>query len=254
MRYHFYESQLYTSPSASRTLLIISQTSESWFMSKHKLYELNTIIEERITSIKEEVEIANNMRSNPVYVIDLKDEIVSLRWVTRIIKWVLDRAFDGGQHLGITKMRSELEDTKKFENMLHDKIQELEIELEDSSTAREKEVLVNEVNTLKCVLGHLFNLKPVGDEIRALGIAEAINDYQRANRLRKKLIKMQDTESEISAQIQSQRETESAKSYKYLSNANLNLADLGNSLFDSKSLNSLVSVSIQIKCISLIQI
>jgi hypothetical protein len=49
---------------------------------------------------------------------------------------------------------------------------------------------------------------------------------------------MQDTESEISAQIQSQREIESAKSYKYLSNANLNLADLGNSLFDCKSLNS----------------
>ena len=85
--------------------------------------------------------------------------------MTRIIKWVLDRASDGEQHLGITKMRSELEDTKKFENMLHDKIQVLEIELEDSITAREKEVLVNEVNTLKCVLGHLFNLKPVGDEI-----------------------------------------------------------------------------------------
>ena len=29
--------------------------------------------------------------------------------------------------------------------MLHDKIQELEIELEDSNTAREKEVLVKEI-------------------------------------------------------------------------------------------------------------
>jgi hypothetical protein len=29
----------------------------------------------------------------------------------------------------------ELEDTKKFENMLDEKIQELEIELEDSNTA-----------------------------------------------------------------------------------------------------------------------
>jgi hypothetical protein len=35
--------------------------------------------------------------------------------------------------------------------MIHDKIQELEIELEDSSSAREREVLPNEIDTLKCV-------------------------------------------------------------------------------------------------------
>ena len=57
-----------------------------------------------------------------------------------------------------------LEGTKKFENMLHDKIQELEIELGKSNTAREKEVLVNEIGTLECVLGHLFNLKSGSDE------------------------------------------------------------------------------------------
>jgi hypothetical protein len=34
------------------------------------------------------------------------------------------------------------------------------------------------------------------------------------------------------------REIESAKSYKYLSNANLNLADLVNSLFGCNNLNS----------------
>jgi hypothetical protein len=41
--------------------------------------------------------------------------------------------------------------------MLYGRIQVLEIELDDSNTAREKEVLVNETNTLKCVLGHLYN-------------------------------------------------------------------------------------------------
>jgi len=91
-----------------------------------------------------------------------------MKWVTRIIRWVLDRASDGEQWLGITKSRLELEDTKKFENMLYDKIQEQE--LEDSNATREKEVLVNELDTLKCVLGHLFNLKPFGNKRQAVSI------------------------------------------------------------------------------------
>ena len=62
---------------------------------------------------------------------------------------------------------------------------ELEIELEDSNTAREKVVLVNEIDTLGCVLGHLFNLKSDGDETRAM---EVNNNYQETNRLRKQLI------------------------------------------------------------------
>jgi hypothetical protein len=69
------------------------------------------------------------VKLNPLYIIELKDEIVSLRWTTRIIRWVLDRAIDGRQLLGISKIRLELEDTKKFEKMLDEKIQELEIEL-----------------------------------------------------------------------------------------------------------------------------
>ena len=68
-----------------------------------------------------------------------------------VIRWVLDRAIDGRQHLGVNKLRLELEDTKKFENMLHEKIQDL---------MRELEVLLNEIDTLRCVLGHLLNLKP----------------------------------------------------------------------------------------------
>jgi hypothetical protein len=169
-------------------------------MHKHKLYELNKIIEERIGSLREEVEIAANVKLNPMYIIDRKDEIESLQWATRIIRWVLDRAIDDGRQ--VSKIRLEFEDTKKFEDILHEKIQELEIELEDSNTAREKEVLLNEIDTLKCVLGHLFNLKPSCDETRGLGTAEATNNYQQVNRLRKQLIKFHDVESEISAQIQ----------------------------------------------------
>ena len=74
-------------------------------------------------------------------------------------------------------MQLELEDTKKFENMLHEKIQELEIELEDSITAREKEVLINEIDTLGCVLGHLFDLKSGGDEIQAIKTSETNNNF-----------------------------------------------------------------------------
>ena len=90
-----------------------------------------------------------------------------------------------------------MEDTKKFENMLHDKIQELEIELEDSNSDREKEVIVSGIDTLKCVLGHLFNLK-YGEQVHAIDITDA---NQQAERRRKKLVKIQDTESEINAQI-----------------------------------------------------
>jgi hypothetical protein len=140
-------------------------------MPKHKLLELSKIIEERIGSLREEAEIATDAKLNTLYIIDLKDEIESLLWVTRIINWVSDQAIDGHQLLGVTKERLELEDIKKFENMLHDKIQELEIELEDSDTPREKEALQNEVNTLKCVLGHLFKLRPISDKRQAVGIA-----------------------------------------------------------------------------------
>lgn len=80
--------------------------------------------------------------------------------MTRIIQWILDRAVDGQRQLGVNKIQLESDDIKKFENMLHDKIQELEIELEDSNSPREREVLANEVDTRKCVLDHLFKLKP----------------------------------------------------------------------------------------------
>jgi len=146
-------------------------------MQNHKLLELNKIIEERIESLREEVEIATNVKLHSSYILGRKDEIGSLQWTTAIIRWVLNRAIDGRQHLGVSEIRLELEDTKKFENILHEKIQELGIELEDSNTVREKDILLNEIDTLTCVLGHLFNLKPVGEETRAIGIAQANNNY-----------------------------------------------------------------------------
>ena len=64
-------------------------------MHKHKLVELQQIISERIGSLTEEVEIATNVKLNPLYIVDRKDEIESLLWTTRIIRWILDRAIDG---------------------------------------------------------------------------------------------------------------------------------------------------------------
>ncbi|MGH9974465.1 MAG: hypothetical protein ACRD8Z_01320 [Nitrososphaeraceae archaeon] len=151
---------------------------------------LNKIIQERIGSLSEEVEIATNTKLNQLYIADRKDEIKSLRWTTRILRWVIDRAIDRRQQLGVSEVRLEPGDNEKFENMLHDKIQELEIELEDSVTDREKEVLINRIETLNCVLGHLFNLK-YSKKARATEIMEANNNCWRANYL----VKVQDIES-----------------------------------------------------------
>ena len=156
-------------------------------MRKHKLIELRKIIEERIGSLTEEVEIATNVKLNPLYIVDRKDEIESLQWTTRILRWVLDRAIDGRQQLGVSEVQLELEDTEKVENMLNDKIHELQIELEDSITDREKEVVINEIQTFKCVLGHLFNLK-YDEKARATEIVEANNNCWQKNRR----IKIQD--------------------------------------------------------------
>jgi hypothetical protein len=165
-------------------------------MQKHRLIELQKVIEVRIGSLIEEVEIATNVKLNPLYIANCKDEIETLQWVTRIIiRWVLDQAIDR-QQLEIDKVRLELEDTKKFDNLLHDKIQELEIELEDSNTDREKEIIINQIDTLKCVLDHLFNLK-YGEKVRAVEIAEVENNFQA-----KHLIKIQDIEPKINTQIQ----------------------------------------------------
>ncbi|MGB8086972.1 MAG: hypothetical protein WCF07_11855 [Nitrososphaeraceae archaeon] len=170
-------------------------------MRKHKLIELQKIIEERIGSLTEEVEIAINVKLNPLYIADRKDEIEFLRWTATIIYSILSRDIDRKQvQIGTTKMRLELADTIEFENTLNKRIEELNLKLKESNNLRESDILINELDTLESILGRLADLK-YGDKARAIEIAEANNNYQQENRLRKQLIKIQDTEDEISAQI-----------------------------------------------------
>jgi hypothetical protein len=61
--------------------------------------------------------------------------------------------------------------------MLNDKMHELEIELEDSNTDKEKEIIVNQIDTLNCVLNHLLNLKYC-ENVRAIKIVEANDNLQ----------------------------------------------------------------------------
>ena len=171
-------------------------------MRKHKLIELRKIIDERIRSLTEEVEIATNVKLNPLYIADRKDEIEFLRWIATIINSILSRDIDRKQvQIGTTKMRLELADTIEFENILNKRIEVLNLKLKESNNIRESDILINEIDTLESILGRLADLK-YGDKARAIEIAEANNNYQQANRLRKQLIKIQDTEDEISAQIQ----------------------------------------------------
>jgi hypothetical protein len=168
----------------------------------HKLIELQKVIEEKIGSLKEEVEIGTNVKLNPLYIADRQDEIQFLEGVTRIIHSILNRDNDDRQQLGITKKRLEMMDTIEFENRVQERVQELNLKLKDSNNLRESDILINEIDTLESILGRLSDLK-YGDKVRAIEMAEVNNNYQQANRLRKQLIRVQDTESEISAQIQS---------------------------------------------------
>ena len=159
-------------------------------MSKHKLIELRKIIEKRIGSLTEEVEIATNVKLNPLYIADRKDEIEFLRWTATIINSILGQDIDRKQvQLGTTKIRLELADTIEFENILNKRIEELNLNLKESNNLRESDILINEIDTLESVLGRLCDLK-YGDKTRAIEIAEANNNYQQANRLRMQLIKI----------------------------------------------------------------
>jgi hypothetical protein len=66
-------------------------------MSKHKLLELNKIIEETIGSLREEVEIGTNVKLNPLYIADRRDEIEFRVWTTRVIQSILNRGIDEQQ-------------------------------------------------------------------------------------------------------------------------------------------------------------
>ena len=99
-------------------------------------------------------------------------------------------------------MRLQLTDVLEFENVLQNRIQELYLKLKESNNLRESDILINEIDTLDSILGRLADLK-YGNRVRAMEIAEANQDFRRAIQLRKQINKIQDLESEISAQIQS---------------------------------------------------
>ena len=170
-------------------------------MRKHKLIELRKIIEEKIGSSTEEVEIGTNVKLNPLYIADRKDEIEFLRWTLTTIESILNRDSEQKQvQLGTTKTRLELADTIEFESILQSRIQQLKLKLKESNNLRESDILINEIDTLDSTLGRLADLK-YGEKARAIEIAGANNDFRRATRLRKQVNKMYDLESEISAQI-----------------------------------------------------
>jgi hypothetical protein len=171
-------------------------------MRKHKLIELRKIIEERIGSLKEEVEIATNVKLNPLYIADRKDEIEFVRWTATLVDSILNRDDEHKQiQIGTTKMRLELADCIEFESILQIRVEELNLKLKESNNLRESDILINEVDTLESILGRLADLK-YGNRVRAMEIAEANHDFRRAIRLRKQINNLQDLESEISAQIQ----------------------------------------------------
>jgi hypothetical protein len=173
-------------------------------MQKHKLIELGKIIEEKIGSLTEEIEIASNVKLNSLYIADRKDEIEFLRWTATIINSILSRDIDRKQvQIGTTKMRFELADTVEFENVLNKRIEELNLKLKESNNLRESDILINEIDTLESILGRLSDLK-YGNKVRAIEIAEASNNFKQAIRLRKQLNKLQDMESEMSVLIQRQ--------------------------------------------------
>jgi flagellar hook-basal body complex protein FliE len=168
-----------------------------------KLVQLEKIIEERIASLTEEIEIATNVRLNPLYIDNLRDEIRFLEWTIRHVKSILNQVSQQQDGPGATKQRQELAETIEFENILKERIQELNLKLKDSNELRESDILINEIDTLECVLGHLSDLK-YGDMTMAIEIAEANDKFRQAKQLRDELCDIHDLESEISAQLQSQ--------------------------------------------------
>jgi hypothetical protein len=145
------------------------------------------------------VEIGTNVKLNPLYIADRRDEIEFLQWSTRIIHSILNRDFNERQRLGINKKRLEMMDTIEFENSLQERAQELKLKLKDCNNLLESDILINQIDTLESILGRLYDLN-YGAETRAIEVANTNNDFKQANRLRKQLIKIQDTESEIIAQ------------------------------------------------------
>ena len=111
----------------------------------HKLTELAKIVEEKIGSLTEEVEIGTNVKLNALYIADRRDEIQFLQWIIRIIQSILNRDHHERQQLDAPKKRLEMMDAIEFENTLQERAQELNLKLKDSNNLRESDILINEV-------------------------------------------------------------------------------------------------------------
>ena len=168
-------------------------------MPKHTLLELLKVIDEKIGSLNEEVQIGTNVKLNPLYIADRKDEIDFLQWIMRVIQPILNRDIGDNQQLGLTKKRLEMMQTIEFENTLQERVQELKLKLKESNDLRESDILINEIDTLESTLGRLMDLK-YGDKARAIEIAEANHDFKRASQIRKQFVRLYDAEDEIRAQ------------------------------------------------------
>jgi len=132
-------------------------------MRKHKLIELRKIIEVRIGSLIEEVKIATNAKLNELYVADQRDEIQFLQWTTRIIQSISNRDYYERQQHGALQTRIEMMDMIEFENMLQERIEELNFKLKNTRNLRECDFLKNEIDVLESILGLLSDLKYGGD-------------------------------------------------------------------------------------------
>ncbi len=128
-----------------------------------KLIELQKIIEEKIGSLKEEVEIGTNVKLNMLYTADRRDEIEFLQWTTRTIQSILNRDIEERQQLGVTKKQLEMMDAIEFENTLQERVEELNLKLKDCNNLRESDILINEIDMLESILGRLSDLKYGGD-------------------------------------------------------------------------------------------
>ena len=106
-------------------------------MQKHKLLDLQKVVKEKIGLLKEEVEIGTNVKLNPLYIADRRDEIDFLQWVIRTIQSILNRDHDERQQPGTSKRRLEMMQTIEFENTLQERVQELKIKLKESNDLRE---------------------------------------------------------------------------------------------------------------------
>jgi len=116
-------------------------------MQKHKLIELQKIIEEKIGSLREEVEIGTNVKLNPLYIADRRDETEFLQWITRTIRSILNRDNERPEQLGADKKRLEMMDTLEFEKSLQTRVEELNLRLKDCNNLRESDILINEIDT-----------------------------------------------------------------------------------------------------------